>query len=52
MVVSPSPTKEEAFLIERAGKEVPWYVKNRWPESDWETAWVVNPLVSDDLVLI
>ena len=52
MVVSASPTKEEAVLIERAGKEVHRYIKNRWPESDWETAWFVNPPVSDDLVLI
>ena len=50
MIVSASPTKEEAVLIERAGKEVHRYVKNRWPESDWETAWFVNPPVSDDLV--
>ena len=52
MVVSTSPTKKEAVLIERAGKEVHRYVKNRWPESDWETAWFVNPPVSDVLFLI
>jgi len=52
IVVSASPTREEAVLIERAGKEVHRYIKNRWSESDWETAWFVNPPVSHNLVLI
>ncbi|KAF8195406.1 hypothetical protein BJ912DRAFT_875993 [Pholiota molesta] len=43
MIKSPPPTLTEAALIERAGKEVNRYVKTRWVESEWETAWFVNP---------
>lgn len=46
MVKSPPPTPKEAALIERAGKEVNRYVRTRWAESEWETAWFVNPPVS------
>jgi hypothetical protein len=49
MVVSAKPTKTEAIQIEQAGQEVHRYVRNRWPESDWETAWFVNPFVSNRL---
>ena len=45
MVKSKPPTIEEAALIERAGSEVHRYVKTRWSESEWETAWFVNPPV-------
>ncbi len=45
MVKSKPPTIEEAALIERAGNEVHRYVKTRWSESEWETAWFVNPPV-------
>ncbi|KJA24026.1 hypothetical protein HYPSUDRAFT_162515 [Hypholoma sublateritium FD-334 SS-4] len=43
MVKSEPPTKEEASLVERAGSEVHRYVQTRWSESEWETAWFVNP---------
>ncbi|KDR82448.1 hypothetical protein GALMADRAFT_237773 [Galerina marginata CBS 339.88] len=43
MIRSSPPTVEEAELIERAGSEVQRFVKNRWHESEWETAWFVNP---------
>ncbi|KAF8964170.1 hypothetical protein BDZ97DRAFT_1816627 [Flammula alnicola] len=43
MIKSEPPTQEEAALIEDAGKEVHRYVKTRWPEQVWETAWFVNP---------
>ena len=46
MIRSQLPTPEEAALIDRAGREVHRYVKNRWSESEWETAWFVNPPVS------
>lgn len=46
MIRSQPPTPEEAALIDRAGREVHRYVKNRWSESEWETAWFVNPPVS------
>ncbi|KAJ3513495.1 hypothetical protein NLJ89_g2917 [Agrocybe chaxingu] len=43
MVKSRTPTPEEALLIKQAGTEVHRFVKNRWLESEWETAWFVNP---------
>ncbi|TFK73638.1 hypothetical protein BDN72DRAFT_834520 [Pluteus cervinus] len=33
--------QEEA--VKRAGQEVHNFVRNRWDESKWETAWFVNP---------
>lgn len=45
MVKSEPPTIEEAALVERAGSEVHRYVQTRWSESEWETAWFVNPPV-------
>lgn len=38
-------SEEEEMLIRRAGEEVDRFVKTRWPEREWETAWLVNPLV-------
>ena len=46
MIKSEPPTEEETVLIQRAGSEVYRYVKNRWIEREWETAWFVNPPVS------
>jgi hypothetical protein len=46
MIKSELPTEEETILIQRAGREVHRYVKNRWVEKEWETAWFVNPPVS------
>ena len=43
---SEPPTEEETILIQKAGSEVHRYVKNRWVENEWETAWFVNPPVS------
>ncbi|KAF9525517.1 hypothetical protein CPB83DRAFT_545845 [Crepidotus variabilis] len=43
LIRSAPPTPEEAVLIEKAGREVHRYVKNRWLEDEWETAWFVNP---------
>ncbi|KAF9017011.1 hypothetical protein BDZ89DRAFT_1075123 [Hymenopellis radicata] len=43
MVVSEKGTDEEEALVRRAGEEVHRFVKNRWVESGWETAWFVNP---------
>ncbi|PPQ85159.1 hypothetical protein CVT25_004166 [Psilocybe cyanescens] len=43
MIKSDPPSPAQATLIDRAGKQVHRFVKNRWPESDWETAWFVNP---------
>jgi hypothetical protein len=46
MIKSELPTEEETTLIQKAGSEVHRYVKNRWVEREWETAWFVNPPVS------
>ncbi|EKM79241.1 hypothetical protein AGABI1DRAFT_113826 [Agaricus bisporus var. burnettii JB137-S8] len=43
MVVSEKPSEEEEILVRRAGGEVHEFVKRRWDESEWETAWFVNP---------
>lgn len=46
MVVSPKGTDEEEELVRRAGAEVDRFVRKRWDEDVWETAWFVNPPVS------
>lgn len=46
MIVSAKGTDEEELLVRRAGQEVNHFVKNRWNEDIWETAWFVNPPVS------
>ena len=46
MIKSEPQTEEEKILIQKAGREVHRYVKNKWPEKEWETAWFVNPPVS------
>lgn len=48
MVVSEKPSEEEEILVRRAGGEVHEFVRRRWDESEWETAWFVNPPVSFD----
>jgi hypothetical protein len=36
-------TAEEEELVERAGAGVHEFVRSKWPEGEWETAWFVNP---------
>jgi len=36
-------TPEEDVLVRRAGAGVHDFVRSRWPEDGWETAWFVNP---------
>ncbi|KAG6916317.1 hypothetical protein DXG01_007367 [Tephrocybe rancida] len=43
LVRSEPPTEEEVTLIRHAGEEIHEFVRNRWDESRWETAWFVNP---------
>ncbi|PFH49948.1 hypothetical protein AMATHDRAFT_4425 [Amanita thiersii Skay4041] len=43
MVVSQRGTEDEEALIVNAGKEIDTFIKQRWPEKEWETAWFVNP---------
>jgi len=39
----PKATLEEDEMIKEAGREIDQFVRNRWIESEFETAWFVNP---------
>lgn len=43
LIRSPAGSEDEELVIERAGFEMNHYVKSRWNEDEWETAWFVNP---------
>lgn len=43
LVRSPPGTEEEETLVKKMGEHVDKFVKMRWKESEWETAWFVNP---------
>ncbi|KAJ7830266.1 hypothetical protein B0H13DRAFT_2114651 [Mycena leptocephala] len=43
MVKSEKGTPEEDELVRLTGLPVHNFVKNRWVEEEWETAWFVNP---------
>jgi len=43
MIVSPKGTEEEERLVKEAGSEIDTFIRRRWNEEDWETAWFVNP---------
>ncbi|KAF5382474.1 hypothetical protein D9615_003026 [Tricholomella constricta] len=43
LVRSEKATEEEEALVRKAGEEVHEFVRKRWDESRWETAWFVNP---------
>ncbi|KAF8547456.1 hypothetical protein OG21DRAFT_1517363 [Imleria badia] len=45
LVRSPSASEVEERMVKNAGKEVHKFVKRRWNEDQWETAWFVNPPV-------
>ena len=42
----PALRAEEDELVRRAGSEIDKFVRQRWNEREWETAWFVNPPVS------
>ncbi|OBZ68957.1 N-acetylglucosamine-induced protein 1 [Grifola frondosa] len=46
LVRSPRPTEEEEREIRAYGRDIDEFVKRRWVEREWETAWFVNPPVS------
>ncbi|KAF7364893.1 Kinase-like protein [Mycena venus] len=46
MIKSEKGTAEEDELVRLAGLPIHNFVKNRWVEEEWETAWFVNPPVS------
>ncbi|KAI5897166.1 uncharacterized protein SCHCODRAFT_02616863 [Schizophyllum commune H4-8] len=39
----PAQRAEEDELVRRAGSEIDKFVRQRWNEREWETAWFVNP---------
>lgn len=39
-------TEEEEEMVRECGDEIQTFVKRRWNEKEWETAWFVNPPVS------
>ena len=41
----PKATLEEDEMIKEAGREIDQFVRNKWIESEFETAWFVNPPV-------
>ncbi|KAI0822063.1 hypothetical protein BC628DRAFT_1328389 [Trametes gibbosa] len=43
LVRSPRGTEEEERGVRRYGWEIETFVKRRWNERQWETAWFVNP---------
>ncbi|KAN0087415.1 Protein of unknown function (DUF3605) domain containing protein [Tylopilus felleus] len=43
LVRSPGGSEVEEAMVKNAGKEVHEFVKRRWKENQWETAWFVNP---------
>ncbi|EIW59356.1 uncharacterized protein TRAVEDRAFT_46663 [Trametes versicolor FP-101664 SS1] len=43
LVRSPRGTEEEERAVKRYGEEIETFVKRRWNEREWETAWFVNP---------
>ncbi|KAF8073891.1 hypothetical protein FPV67DRAFT_773028 [Lyophyllum atratum] len=43
LIRSEKGTEEEDTLVRRAGHEVHEFVRQRWDEEKWETAWFVNP---------
>lgn len=51
IIVSPKGTPEEDEAVRLAGGEVHQFVAARWNETEWETAWFVNPPVSWRLTL-
>lgn len=46
LVRSPRGSSEIEEMVRNAGREIDGFVKRRWVESEWETAWFVNPPVS------
>jgi len=47
LIRSPKGSPEMEEMVSNAGREIDGFVRRRWVESEWETAWFVNPLVSD-----
>lgn len=52
LVRSTRGSEVEETMVENAGKEVHEFVKRRWKEGQWETAWFVNPPVRFDVIYL
>ena len=50
LIRSEKGTPQEEALVLRAGEEVQNFVRKRWIETEWETAWFVNPPVRPLLI--
>ncbi len=50
LITSPRGTDEEERRVKEYGKEVETFIKRRWIEREWETAWFLNPPVSTCLL--
>lgn len=47
LIRSPQGSEEEEKLVKQAGWEIETFIKRKWDEREWETAWFVNPPVRD-----
>lgn len=45
LIRSSEGSADEEALITIAGNEMRSFIKQRWNEAEWETAWFVNPPV-------
>ena len=46
LIRSPRGSDEEEEQVKSFGEEIATFIKRRWVEREWETAWFVNPPVS------
>ena len=46
LIRSSEGSVDEEAIITTAGDEIRTFIKQRWNEAEWETAWFVNPPVS------
>src|ERR1700735_603191 len=45
LIRSPTGTPAEEEMVRDVGREVDQFVRNRWVEKEWETAYFINPPV-------
>jgi hypothetical protein len=51
LIRSTRGTEEEEKAVREAGVEVHQFIVATWKEQEWETAWFVNPPVSEVISL-
>lgn len=47
LIRSSEGSADEEALVDLAGNEIRSFIERRWNEAEWETAWFVNPPVSE-----